>query len=238
MNPKYKNDPSFVDSREGMYFTTSTKGQPGHTYTLKVEYADSEYTATDYMCYGTVIDSISVEPVGKYIVDKPDDTDGFMVPCLYFAEPKDEVNFYMFEYLFGYNSDMLEDSKVTEFLRCKNLQNYHWSYDGDWSLSVISDLFLPPYVYQYKMPDGDSNRKWYSGTDMGFYHFRTSVMVNMYCITEPVYRYYYALSRQYYEDGGAFSPSPASPPTNIKGGAQGCFSAASVSQYFLDMKNK
>jgi hypothetical protein len=185
-----------------------------------------------------VIDSISVEPIGKYIIDKPDDTDGFMVPCLYFAEPQNEVNFYMFNYLFGYDADLLTDPKVIEFLRCKNLQNYHCSNEGEWSLSVISDRFLPPYVYQYKMSDGDHYRKWYSGTDMGFYlqSFESSVIANMYCITEPVYRYYYALSRQYYEDGGAFSPSPASPPTNFKGGAQGCFSAASVSQYVLDMR--
>jgi hypothetical protein len=59
----------------------------------------------------------------------------------------------------------------------------------------------------------------------------------MYCITEPVYRYYVALSKQYNDDGGAFSPSPASPPTNFSGGAQGCFSAASVSQYFMGVNN-
>jgi len=241
-NPN-KKDPYFEDMREGMYFTTSTKGQPGHTYSLKVEYAGREYTATDYMCYGTVIDSISAEPVGKYIYDKPDDTDGYFVPCLYFAEPQDEVNFYMFQYSsgydFGHDKNELKDTRVVEESRCKNLYKYDFvNYNGDWGLSVISDRFLSPYVYQYKMSDGDSSTKWYNGTDIGFYHLQTGVMVNMFCITEPVYRYYYALSRQYYEDGGSFSPSPASPPTNIKGGAQGCFSAASVSQYSLDLKNK
>jgi len=85
------------DIRDGKYFTTTTKGNAGQTYTLKVEYAGREYTATDYMCYGTVIDSMSLEPVGRYIYDKPDGEDGFLVPCAYFEEPQDEINFYMFE---------------------------------------------------------------------------------------------------------------------------------------------
>ena len=227
---RYGND----DTREGRYFTTTTKGQPGQTYTLKVEHAGKEYTATDYMCYGTVIDSISVEPIGRYIYDKYDDMDGFLVPCLYFAEPQDEVNFYMFKYN-GFHTPF--DSNVY-IEPPKNITlGIILSTGADWPISLASDRFMPPYVYQYKMSDGDHDRKWYNSTDMGFYEteqgWEYGGTVTMYCITEPVYRYYSALSRQYYEDGGAFSPSPASPPTNINGGAQGCFSAASVSQYVL-----
>ena len=222
------------DIREGAYFTTSIRGVPGNAYTLKVEYDGREYTATDYMCYGTVIDSISVEPIGRYIDGKPDDSDGFMVPCLYFAEPQDETNFYMFKssnstyYYYEFENEWIYESHMVPV---KNTVLKNWNM-ADWEFSVISDRFLPPYVYQYKMSDGDHYRKWYSGTDMGFWPgWGSGNAVDMYCITEPVYRYYAALSRQYYEDGGAFSPSPASPPTNFSGGAQGCFSAASVSQY-------
>jgi len=221
------------DIREGAYFTTSTKGVPGNTYTLNVEYAGREYTASDYMCYGTVIDSISVEPVGKYINDKPGGTDGFMVPCLYFSEPQDETNFYMFtEGIYHSSYD-----PGNELVPAKYLVLNIWGEVSEWVISVVSDRFFPPYVYQYKMSDGDHARKWLQGTDMGFWErWGSSGAAIMYCITEPVYRYYFALSRQYYEDGGAFSPSPASPPTNFSGGAQGCFSAASVSQYFLDLR--
>jgi len=232
----------YHDIREGTYFTTSTKGIPGQSYTLKVEYAGREYAATDYMCYGTVIDSISVEPIGRYIYNKPDGEDGFMVPCLYFVEPQDEVNFYMFKesgfsYVsnydpntgWNYESDLLPAKEVS-------LRKW-WSGEADWYCSVVSDRFLPPYVSKYKMSDGDHARKWYSGTDMGFWPgWDNGGGIDMYCITEPVYRYFIALSKQYYDDGGAFSPSPASPPTNFSGGAQGCFSAASVSQYYLEIK--
>ena len=231
---------SYYDIREGVYYTTSIKGVPGRTYALKVEYEGQEYTATDYMCYGTVIDSISVEPIGKYINDKPDGTDGFLVPCLYFAEPKDEVNFYMFKeggIYVSYNTK--QEWEFDAFVPAKNVVLNNWGGE-DWYISVVSDRFMPPYVSKYKMSDGDHARKWFQGTDMGFYYGRwdSGGAIDMYCITEPVYRYYFALSRQYYEDGGAFSSSPASPPTNISGGAQGCFSAASVSQYFLDLRNE
>ena len=224
------------DIRDGAYFTTTTKGIPGHSYTLKVEYAGREYTATDYMCHGTVIDSISEEPLGKYVNGKPDGSDGFMVPCLYFAEPQDEVNFYMFTMCATTsNRTYIGEGKFkteTSAKPAKELTLRQWIVE-DWGFSVISDRFLPPYVNQYKMSDGDHARKWFQGTDMGFYGGWGSGIA-MYCITEPVYRYYAALSKQYYDDGGAFAPSPASPPTNFRGGAQGCFSAASVSQYISE----
>ena len=229
------------DVREGAYFTTSTKGVPGRTYTLKVEYGGREYSATDYMCYGTVIDSMSVEPIGRYIIDKPDATGGFLVPCLYFAEPQDEVNFYMFKegsFYSRYVRDKGWEWEFDGFVPAKNLSLYNFVGNEDWYISVVSDRFMPPYVYQYKMSDGDHARKYMQGTDMGFWRgWDNGGVVDMYCITEPVYRYYLTLSRQYYEDGGAFSPSPASPPSNFRGGAQGCFSAASISQYFLDLRD-
>jgi len=222
------------DSREGKYFTTSTKGQSGLTYTLKVEYAGQEYISTDYMCYGTVIDSVSLEPKGIYIYDKPDGSDNFMVPCLYFAEPQDETNYYMFD---AYSIENDHYFYITKFKDMVLRPITHSRYKS-WPISVISDRFLPPYVYQYKISDGDDVRKYLSSSDIGFYdwEWQDFGVINMQCITEPVYRYYYALSRQYYDDGGVFSPSPASPPTNFSGGAQGCFSAASVSQYVLDMR--
>ena len=228
------------DPRDGNYFTTSTKGKPGQTYTLKVEYAGNEYTATDYMCFGTVIDSISLEPIGRHIYDNPDGTDGFLVPCAYFEEPQDETNFYMFE-VYPY-TQYNQPPALNTYIALKNLA---LKSDGnpDWHLSVISDRFLPSYVYQYKLSQGDSYLKYINGTDVWFSWLGDNNMVdgfytNMYCISEPGYRYFAELSRQYYQDGGAFSPSPASPPTNFSGGAQGCFIAASVSQYGFYLRNE
>ena len=233
---RYDNYKIRNDIRKGAYFTTSTKGIQGRTYTLNVEYDGNKYTASDYMCYGTVIDSISIEPIGIYIYDKPDDTDGFLVPCLYFAEPQDEINFYMFK---ESNISNFYNPVTGAFDYClepaKDMSLINWGGE-DWLFSVVSDRFLPPYVRKYKMSDGDHARKWFQGTDIGFKdRWDNGGAVDMYCITEPVYRYYSAMSQQFYQDGGAFSPSPASPPSNFCGGAQGCFSAASVSQYVLKL---
>jgi len=230
------------DVREGTYFTTSTKGIVGNKYTLKVEYKGYEYKSTDYMCYGTVIDSVSVEPIGKFMYDKPDGWEDFLVPCLYFAEPQDEVNFYMFRefgYLFSSELSYINSFSAKDLIILGNIYLGGSTSNEEWLISVVSDRFMSPYVYQYKMSDGDCSDKNFSGTDMGFAFGKWDKggLVNMYCISEPVYRYYAALSKQFYNDGGAFSPAPASPPTNISGGAQGCFSAASVSQYFLDLSD-
>jgi len=231
------------DIREGAYFTTSIKGIPGNTYTLKIEYANRVYTATDYMCYGSVIDSISLEPFGRYIYDKPDGEDGFLVPCLYFVEPQDEVNYYMFKQASNECVRHIDPITGMWFRDCnlesaKKMSLINWWGQGDWYISVVSDRFMTPYVYQYKMSDGDHALKWLQGTDVGFWGCGEaySIAFDMYCISDPVYRYFSSLSQQYYQDGGAFSPSPASPPTNIRGGAQGCFIAASVSQYELDLR--
>ncbi|MDR2146693.1 MAG: DUF4249 domain-containing protein [Tannerella sp.] len=230
----FVNYTSQADIRQGAYFTTSTRGEPGNTYTLNVNYAGQQYTATDKMSYGTVLDSVSIEPIGRFIPDKPDGTDGFLVPCLYFSEPRDEVNFYMFtrsaHWPMGTHNPPLKDLVIGKSIFFQS--------GTEWKISVVSDRFMPPYVYQYKMSDGDYSGKRFNDTDMGFWfeNWELGGIVNMYCITEPAYRYYFALSQQFYEDGGAFSPSPASPPTNIGGGAQGCFSAASVSQYIFDLR--
>ena len=232
------------DVREGAYFTTSTKGLVGNTYTLKVEYKGHEYIATDYMCYGTVIDSVSLEPIGRFMYDKLDSWEGFLVPCMYFSEPQDEVNYYMFREFGGFlpadHSEIDYHSAKDLIVYGENLGIGNSSSNDEWLISVVSDRFMPSYVYQYKMSDGDNHTKAFSGSDMGFAFgkWNNGGLVNMYCISESVYRYYAALSKQFYDDGGAFSPAPASPPTNISGGAQGCFSAASVSQYFLDLRNK
>ena len=141
--------------RGGKYFTTSTKGNAGHTYTLKVEYAGKEYVATDEMCYGTVIDSISLEPVGRYIYDKPDGEDGFLVPCIYFAEPQNEKNFYMFN---AYSSPLYEYIDIFSeplkeiVLNLRSLSGY-----SEWPISVVSDRFLPPYVTNINYPTATAN---------------------------------------------------------------------------------
>jgi hypothetical protein len=219
---------------QGYYYTTNIEGIPGDSYSLTVEYNGQEYTATDQMPYGSVLDSVSLEPVGIYFYDKEDGIkSGFDVPCLYFKEPQNEVNFYMFNYMwgydgYGYNAPYPEYQIKFELFRMPTYGNIGWSY------SVLSDKFLPPSVEKYKLSQGDSPLSYYTGTDVAFldndFNGFTTFMWN---ISEPAYHYFYALSQQFYDDGGSFSPAPTSPPTNLSNGAQGFFVLASVSSYML-----
>jgi hypothetical protein len=228
------------EAPQGYYYTTKIEGIPGNTYTLEVTYNGQTYTATDKMPHGAVLDSISLEPVGIYIYDKPDGDDGFDVPCLYFSEPQDEVNFYMFNYItrrIAYKYDE-NDNRYYPYSVEPNI-NMDWlkdfQHDDIWRFSIVSDRFLPSEVEKYKLSQGDSPLSYINGTDeqFSFFHDFDGFATFMWNISEPAYRYFFALSQQYYDDGGAFKPAPASPPTNLSNGAQGFFFASSVSYYML-----
>jgi hypothetical protein len=52
----------------------------------------------------------------------------------------------------------------------------------------------------------------------------------MLSLSEYAFKYYEALLKQFENDGGAYSPTPASPPTNLTGNALGYFRASAVSE--------
>ena len=54
--------------------------------------------------------------------------------------------------------------------------------------------------------------------------------IEMHSITKEAYDYYKALIQQFKTDGGGYSPSPASPPTNLDNGALGFFRASAVNR--------
>lgn len=54
--------------------------------------------------------------------------------------------------------------------------------------------------------------------------------IEMHSLTKEAYEYYKALIQQFRTDGGGYSPSPASPPTNLDNGALGFFRASAVNR--------
>lgn len=61
-----------------------------------------------------------------------------------------------------------------------------------------------------------------------------TVLFEQYSITKEVFDYYDQLSEIYFNDGGLFSPPPANPQSNIKGGALGIFiTSAMVSEEII-----
>jgi hypothetical protein len=59
--------------------------------------------------------------------------------------------------------------------------------------------------------------------------------IEMHSLTKEAYEFYQSLLQQFRTDGGGYSPSPASPPTNMDNGALGFFRASAVSR--VDFKN-
>ena len=54
--------------------------------------------------------------------------------------------------------------------------------------------------------------------------------IEMHSLTKEGYDYYKVLIQMFKTDGGGYSPSPASPPTNMDNGALGFFRASAVNR--------
>ena len=137
---------------------------------------------------------------------KPD----FKIPLLYFKEPKIEQNYYLF-ITFGLNRA--------------------------WPYSILSDEYLKDYVNGLDVCKGISPDYWMTA------YPRTNAdgsmddyFIEMHSLTQDAYDYYKSLLNQFRTDGGGYSPSPASPPTNLDNGALGFFRASSVNR--VDFKRE
>ncbi|HAH22699.1 MAG TPA: hypothetical protein DCL77_02855, partial [Prolixibacteraceae bacterium] len=98
----------------GLYQTKKIIGIPGHTYALTVKWQNKEYHAECFMPPLTPIDSVQFKfntgEVGKF---------DFNIPLLYFKEPQNERNYYLF---------------ITP------------GTDRVWPYSILSDEYLKDYV--------------------------------------------------------------------------------------------
>ena len=180
-------------------------GIPGYSYTLDIDirynYISSHYRAETRMLATPPIDSISY-----YLYTKPGKY-AQVVPQIYFLEPKDEKNYYLFQLCSSYRDGYS--------------QPYHCSGWG-WNYSVLSDEFLPEQVKGLTIDDGASHIKYMEHYPP--FDYNLAVRVQMYTIDYTTFVFYKGLTEQFNNDGGAFSPTPATPRGNIKG-AVGLFRA-------------
>lgn len=95
---------------------------------------------------------------------------------------------------------------------------------GVWSRSILSDEFINNNVTGLNVFQGESPDWWRNGYPMQGGEYK----IEMYAITKEIYEYYEALIAQFRSDGGVYTPTPASPPTNISGNSQGFFSASGL----------
>jgi len=181
----------------GYYQTTKLQGIVGNTYYLHVNYENNEFEAECYMPDLPEIDSMKVEEI---IVKEADGTTGW-VPIVYFNEPQNEKNYYLFD-----------------IGTCNSC----------WTFSIVDDRLLEAYVNGLNV-DYVEHPDWWRvnypyGSAFG------EITVTMASLTEESFNYYRGLINQFNNDGGVYSPSPTSPKTNISNGGLGFFRASAVNR--------
>lgn len=195
-------DPAAFSHDRGYYKTKHLIGIPGRTYFIKVLSEGKEYKASAFMPPVPDIDSLGY-------IKKIQEKDGqeYYIPLLYFLEPQGIKNFYLIQ---------LNDEISTRTYSAATL----------WQFSILSDEFLQPYVNGLNVSLGATPRSieypWYMEGD--------SIYVALSSLTEDAYQFYKILLQQFKNDGGAYQPSPGSPPTNMSNGALGYFRASSISE--------
>jgi len=212
----------------GIYYTTSTVGKPNGIYTLDISHKSQFFSATDKMPFPSVLDSVVLRNDGKHIDGK--ETDTFDVPYLYFKKPEHLENYFLLTHK-KYNWHPMWGVPIPQTAKFEDVllksSQRPWN---TWNYDVVSDRFMSSYVSGFKLT-GATSSPLISGTDEGFlegidsWTFADFYLVS---VSRQVSLYYQALSDQFYQDGGTFSPAPSTPPTNLSNGAQGFFMAASV----------
>lgn len=192
--------------KNGYYVTSKITGTPEHTYSLQVEWNGHTYSAECKMPKAVAIDSIGDfrEPT------KEDDlTEGGYIPHLWFADDTTADNYYVF---------------------CMPMSG-----GSIWNNTIISDKHIDSDVAGIDVFAGESAQGYGRGTVIGTHVSKEwgYEEIIMYSVTKEVYDYYDSAIKQIRYDGGVYTPSPATPPTNIKGGALGLFNVASADyRYF------
>lgn len=193
---------------EGYYKTTHIQGRPNRVYYLKIILEDGDiYTAESFMPELPRIDSLS------YLIRISEkDKTKQLVPLLYFEEPQNIKNYYMFRLGIPDNVPVKSAYKM-------------------WDFSIVSDELLEKYVSGLNIEAGNSP----NGHEFYFYpqldslgKHNTIVNLSMSSLNEDSYFYYKSLIEQFNNDGGAYNPAPATPCGNITGNALGFFRASSV----------
>jgi hypothetical protein len=117
-----------------------------------------------------------------------------------------------------------EIDAIANFQDPAGIKNYYQFVEFVNGAQITKDIF----VFDDRLSDGKYiNETLYNDTSYLFQG--DEVKVNMYCIDENVYNYFYQLLQS--GGGGAFSTtaSPANPTSNISNGSLGYFSAHTVS---------
>lgn len=181
------------------------KAVVGETYTLDVKVEDMHYTAMSKVLKTPEITNIDVRKQ-KLEIQKEES----MVPFISFTDvDEDKTNYYISQ-LFLMNQE--------------NINGGLYSHSRLWGYSIFDDALLNPKVEDFMLSFGTASdhSAWYP-------EFTNELKVKLMSINKETYDYYKVLISQIKNEGGMYSQSPASPISNIKGGALGYFMTLNIS---------
>ncbi|MGM9507934.1 DUF4249 domain-containing protein [Larkinella sp. GY13] len=191
----------------GYYLPRTIKGIPGRTYLLTVQVGSQMYRATSYMPLVPPIDSVQVRYVenGKF--------SGYQ-PIYYFQDVPSVKNYYLTKVCFDQDYPYYKSYQVG--INC--------GLDGRvWNFSVVDDQYVKPDSVGLNVNLGPTPSTYFiPSLRPGDYQAK------LYSLNKEAFAYYEALINSFSNDGGVYSPTPASPPTNIQGGGLGFFNTSAV----------
>jgi len=187
---------------KGYYYLQNFKGICGRTYYLYVKVGEQVYTSSTIMHEVVNLDSMHIP--NSFISNK----DGKQVfnegVKVFFSDPINEKNYYL--------------------IKIRN---------GNWMYSIIDDRFLSSDINTigYMLDDGENSKYWFNNYLIleNIIKNGGTISVTMTALDKQSYYYYMSLKQQFTNDGGVYSPAPASPKGNISNGALGYFRASSIS---------
>lgn len=191
---------------DSAYYKSDYPELGGYYQTTKINQGKPEHTyylrvewhGKVYTSECTMPKSFKVDSITYRESDKYDDGNDGLIGLLWFKDNPSECNYYMF---------------------------VPWSYSSGtiWERTILDDR---------NMKSDINGVDAFCGISVAGFE-RSSVVANMdrffvYSITKETYNYYNTLIQQLRYDGGIYTPAPASPVTNIKGGAFGLFNVSYV----------
>jgi hypothetical protein len=124
----------------------------------------------------------------------------YYIPYIWFTDNKNTTDYYLFKTNWG---------------------------SGVWPRAILSDEYIDDSSKGIDVFRGEAIDYWRNAYPPEW-AAGLIYRIEMHSITKEIYDYYKGLISQIRNDGGVYTPSPASPPTNISNGALGYFRASCV----------
>lgn len=181
----------------------------GHTYMVNVEVEGKSYQSTQTIRKGPIIDKFGFKPYST------SDENDLYRPIVYITDPcPEETDYYLFVNDLGHNC----------FVRT-GIESYYMP------ISLLTDEGMDDMKGGIELSLGMGAYENEKGTGIG-----SSFSFEVMSISKQNYDFFTEMEKQITTDGGVYTPSPVSPPTNFSGEkVMGQFIATDSKVYHFDI---